>query len=95
MIGLSHGAASMAARDDIDWMPVIAKSLAHLCLTRAEMRDESMLTQARFLEGLGLPRREVAQMLGTTVDSLGAQKRNERKRRKVSRGSAKKGQRGR
>ena len=82
----------MPTRDDSEWMPVIGKALAYLCLTGAEMRDEPMLTQARFLEGLGLPRRDVAQMLGTTVDSLGAQERNQKKRRK-NRGGAKKGKR--
>ena len=71
----------MADLDDVDWMPVIGRSLAYLCLTAAEMRDEPMLAQARFLEGLGLERREVAKMLGTSVDSIGAQARQARNKR--------------
>lgn len=79
----------MAMPDDTEWMPVIGRSLAYLCLTAAEMRDEPMLGQAHFLEALGLSRREVAQMLGTSVDSIGAQERQARNKG-GKRGNAKK-----
>lgn len=68
----------MAMNDDAEWMPIVGRSLSYLCLIAAEMRDEPMLIQAHFLEGLGLPRREVAKILGTSVDSIGAQERQAR-----------------
>jgi hypothetical protein len=71
----------MALTDEGSWLPVIGRSLALLCLTATDTREEPMLVQAKFLEGLGLPRRDVAAMLGTTVDSLGAQERKARNRR--------------
>lgn len=54
------------------WLAVIGKSLAFLCLSQAEMRDKDLVPQAVFLEGLGLSRADAAKMLGTTTNSLSA-----------------------
>lgn len=55
---------------DFEWEAVIAKALAYLCLDRAGLTSEKLLVQADFLQRFGLPRKEVATILGTTDDSL-------------------------
>ncbi len=56
---------------DQPWLGVIGRSLAFLCLAQADLRDKDLASQAKFLEGLGLPRTDAAHLLGTTVASLG------------------------
>ncbi len=53
-----------------NWPAVIGRSLAFLCLVHGDLRDKDLATQARFLEGLGLSRKESAAMLGTSYASL-------------------------
>jgi len=52
------------------WLPVIAKSLAHLCLQYGDLKDKTLADRALFLEALGIERKEVAAMLGTTAASI-------------------------
>jgi hypothetical protein len=52
------------------WLAIIARSLAFLCLSEADLRDKGVLLQAQFLEGLGLSRVDAASMLGTSSESL-------------------------
>lgn len=52
------------------WLAVIGRSLALLCLTQASLRDKDLATQGRFLESLGLSRKEAAALLGTSYASL-------------------------
>lgn len=52
------------------WTAVIARSLAFLCLTGADLRDKDLATQARFLEGLGLSRKDCATLLDSTENSI-------------------------
>ncbi len=52
------------------WFRVIGLCLAYLVLHLAEMKDEDMLTKAKFLERFGLSRRDIAQILQTSEDSL-------------------------
>jgi hypothetical protein len=54
---------------EAQWLAVIAKSLAVLAMHRSELGTSEIVIKAEFLEGLGLPRSEVARMLGTTPDS--------------------------
>jgi hypothetical protein len=51
----------LSDKNDIyqQWLPVVAKSLAHLCLQNSELK-----------EALGIGRPEVAAMLGTTTDTV-------------------------
>jgi len=58
------------AASDFDWQPFIGRSLAYLCLHLAEMRSRTVLEQAEFLMGLGMPRREAAVVVGSTDESL-------------------------
>jgi len=52
------------------WLAVIGRSLAFLCLAHADLRDKDLATQGRFLETLGMSRRDAAALLGTSYASL-------------------------
>lgn len=52
------------------WVPVIGRSLAYLCLTTGQLKDGSLGQKAAFLEALGIERKEVAATLGTTPASV-------------------------
>ena len=71
------------------WLPVISKALAVLAMHRSELGNSEIMVQAEFLEGLGLPRSDVARMLGTTADSLRVMMA--RKKKGGKRGKGKKG----
>jgi hypothetical protein len=52
------------------WLPVIGRALSYLCMHNADMGSKTIAERARFLEGLGLERKDVAAMLGTTSASI-------------------------
>jgi len=52
------------------WVPVIARSLAYLCIQVGELKDKSLADKAAFLEAAGIERKDVAAMLGTTYASV-------------------------
>jgi hypothetical protein len=52
------------------WLPVIGRALAQLCLKQVHEGDATIADRAKFLETLGLPRHEVADMLGTSYASV-------------------------
>jgi hypothetical protein len=56
--------------EKIDWSAVTARCLAYLCLKNSPFADASLLSQAQFLEKLGLPLEEQAGVVGSTVASL-------------------------
>jgi len=56
--------------DDIDWTPIIGRALSFLCLHYSDLTDKSLVEQADLLGKLGVPRKEAAQILGTSDDSL-------------------------
>ena len=66
----------MADSDDAQskWLPVIAKSLAYLCLRQAKgeepERFDSVLKRVKFLEGLGLSRDHAASAAGSSAHSV-------------------------
>lgn len=74
--------------DNKVWLAIIGRSLAFLCLTKADLRDKDLATQGRFLESLGLSRKEAAALLGTSYASLAELLRPGRKKRS-KRGRAK------
>jgi hypothetical protein len=53
-----------------DWSAVIARCLAYLCLKNSKFADAQLLEQAAFLERLGLPAGDRADVLGSSRDSL-------------------------
>jgi hypothetical protein len=52
------------------WVPVIGRSLAYLCIQAGELKDKSLADKAAFLEATGIERKDVATMLGTTYGSV-------------------------
>jgi hypothetical protein len=56
--------------EQTQWLAVIAKSLAILAMHQGELGNSEIAVKAEFLEQLGIPRTEVAHMLGTTSESL-------------------------
>ncbi len=52
------------------WISVVAKALAYQCLHQADLRKESIATQAKFLTGLGLSNADAAGILGTTTETV-------------------------
>jgi hypothetical protein len=55
---------------ETDWLAVVGRSLAFLCLVQADLRDKELAPQGSFLEALGVGRREAAKLLGTSEGSL-------------------------
>ena len=60
----------MPNEDSAQWLEIIARSLAFLALHQSGHHAKELSTQGQFLERLGLPRREAAELLGTTPASL-------------------------
>lgn len=56
------------------WLPVIGRTLAFLCLCQVEQRTparvDSVVKKVEFLEGLGLPRADAAQAVGSSAESV-------------------------
>jgi hypothetical protein len=52
------------------WLAVIGRSLAYLCLQAGELKDKQLADKAKFLLALGVDRKEAAGMLGTTYGSV-------------------------
>jgi len=51
------------------WVKVIGRSLAFLCLCESDFTNENIGTKAKFLDCLGLPKKDIANLLGTTEGS--------------------------
>ncbi len=77
--------------EDNEWLAVIGRSLAFLCLVQADLRNKDLATQGRFLELLGLARKEAAALLGTSPASLTELIRLATKKKRRKRGYEKKG----
>ena len=75
----------MSNQNDEQWLAVIGRSLAFMCLTDAELRDKGIAPQARFLETLGLSRKDVALLLNTSERSITELLSRERRRTKEDR----------
>jgi hypothetical protein len=73
------------------WLAVIGRSLAFLCLAQADLRDKDLATQGRFLETLGMSRKDAAALLGTSYASLTEMLSRTAKKKGGKRGRAKKG----
>ena len=69
-----------------DWVAVIGRSLAFLCLSEADLRDKDLAQQADLLQALGLSRADAARVLGTSADSLRVLQSRARSSKRKSRG---------
>lgn len=76
-------------REEEKWLSVIGKSLAVLAMHKAELGNSDLAVRAEFLETLGVPRNDVAAMLGSSANSIGVLLRRKKKGGK-RRGKAKK-----
>jgi hypothetical protein len=76
-----------------DWTEVLSKSLAYLCLARAEKEDadrvEGLANKMKFLQALGLPQADAAYIAGSTPASA-AETLRLAKKKEVKNGKAKK-----
>jgi hypothetical protein len=72
---------------------VIARSLAFLCLANADLRDKDLATQAVFLEALGLPRHDAAELLKSSEKSLSELIRRSKRGKRGKVGKTKKAKR--
>jgi CRP-like cAMP-binding protein len=73
-----------------DWQMVVARSAAFLALHGSGLREKDLATQGQFLERLGLPRRDAAELLGTTPASLTELLGRARRKKGAGRGRSKK-----
>jgi hypothetical protein len=69
----------------VDWTAVIARALGFLCIHQAKLQDETLVTQADFLQRFGIPRSEAAVILGTSEKSLSEMDRQRKSRGKKTR----------
>jgi CRP-like cAMP-binding protein len=83
--------ASDASINEV-WLPIIGRALAQLCLQAGQTGAMTIAEKARFLEALGLDRKDVADMLGTTAASVTELLRQAKNRKKgaKARGAKKK-----
>jgi hypothetical protein len=72
-----------------NWQAVVARSAAFLALHGSGLREKDLATQGEFLERLGLPRRDAAELLGTSPASLTELLGRARRKKGAGRGRAK------
>ncbi|MGB7061089.1 MAG: hypothetical protein WBF13_01895 [Candidatus Zixiibacteriota bacterium] len=53
------------------WLPVIGRALGYMVAQSPDLRDKKLVHKAQVLKRLGLPRKEIAALLGTSADSVG------------------------
>jgi hypothetical protein len=69
------------------WLSVIGRALAYLCIHSTDLKDRGMADQAKFLKGLGMSNSDIASLLGTTDNSIrGLLSYAEKSKRKKSSG---------
>jgi hypothetical protein len=55
---------------DFEWSAVIARCLAYICLQNSKYVDAQVLDQAEFLKRMGLRAADIADVLGSSRESL-------------------------
>ncbi len=71
------------------WLPVVARSLARISMHLAEVDKKTISERAVFLESLGLDKKEIASMLGSSPASI-AELLRQRSKKEDSSGKPKK-----
>lgn len=71
--------ANLSETEGSQWLAVIGRCLAYLCLKSAELGDKKLLDQAEFLFRFGLSRPDCATILGTSDASLRELERQKKK----------------
>ena len=75
---------------DQDWMAVIGRSLAHMAMHAADIDHKTISERAAFLENLGLNRKEIAVMVGSSPASI-AELLRQKSKKEEGNGKVKKG----
>lgn len=85
----------MPQENDTPWLQIIGKSLAFLCVQQVSVNDPKrvpdVVAKVKFLEGLGMPTADAAQLLGTTANSVKTNLRHRERAKEAT--SGKKGKR--
>jgi hypothetical protein len=53
-----------------EWLSIIGRSLAFLCIHSTDLKDKGMTEQANFLKGLGMSYADIAALLSTSESSI-------------------------
>jgi hypothetical protein len=72
----------MANQQTEIWTPIIGRALALIALHGSSCREGTLAEKAKFLEGLGLSRKDAAEILGTTSASVTELMRKAKKKRR-------------
>lgn len=74
----------MPQESDSQWLGVIGKALAYLCVQQIAQNDPKrvpdVVAKVKFLEGIGLSTRDAAGLLGTTANSVKTNLRHREKK---------------
>lgn len=81
---MEHEILAVIAKD----LHIISRSLVYLCMEAPEMREASVGQKARTLRSFGLDNGEIAELVGTTANTIAvrlaeAKKKNEDKKSRV------------
>jgi hypothetical protein len=80
-----------------EWLAVIGKSLAYLCLKQAEKAEPTkmvgILPKVNFLKGLGLTQNDAAEAVGSSPESVAAMLRQAKSKKGTKAHVAKKSRR--
>lgn len=75
----------MQNESDSQWLQLIGKALAYLCLQEIAKNEPKRVpdipAKVRFLESLGMPTNDAAEILGTTANSVKTNLRARAKRK--------------
>jgi hypothetical protein len=80
----------VAQENDAAWLKVIGKALAYLCVQHVAQNDPKRVpdvpAKVKFLEEIGVPTNDAAQLLGTTANSVKTNLRQREKNKEAARG---------
>ncbi len=80
----------MPGENDPQWLEVIGKALAYLCVQQVAANEPSrvpdVVAKVKFLEGIGLSTADAAALLGTTANSVKTNLRQRAKKKGAASG---------
>ncbi|WP_156380790.1 hypothetical protein [Pseudolabrys sp. Root1462] len=80
----------MPQENNGQWLEIIGKALAYLCVQQVAINDPKrvpdVVAKVQFLEGIGLATSDAAALLGTTANSVKTNLRQRQKRKGTGRG---------
>lgn len=83
----------MPQENDSQWLEIIGKALAYLCVQQVSLNDPKrvpdVVAKVKFLEGIGLSTTDAAALLGTTANSVKTNLRQREKKKSGGKGAKK------